>query len=145
MKEKNIDKIIKEIVYIASDGTEFRDKEQCKKYEDSAKCVLMAKYKPHVIKTISEYDLFEVGSEEYMYDLFHLQHHSQIDTLIQLDFINYNHGEEFYSKLTQTLSNYVEQGGKVILIGRGDSYSKSFYIYESLEDRIGKIYKNCEV
>ena len=145
MKEKIVDKIIKETIYVASDDTEFRDKEQCKKYEDSAKCVLMAKYGPHVIKTISEEDLFMCGSCEYMYDLFYLQHNWQIDVLIQLDFLNYNRGEETYSKLTQTLSNYVEQGGKVILIGRGDDYSSGFYIYESLEDRINKIYKNCEV
>jgi hypothetical protein len=145
MKEKSIDKIIKETVYVASDGTEFRDKEQCRKYEDSAKCVLMSRYTPNVIKTISEDDLFMCGSCEYKYDLFHLKHNWQIDVLIQLDFLNYNRGEEFYSKLTQTLSDYVNQGGKIILIGRGDDYSKSFYIYESLEDRIGKIYKNCEV
>lgn len=145
MKEKNIDKIIKETVYVASDGTEFRDKEQCKKYEDSAKCVLMSRYTPNVIKTISEENLFMCGSCEYKYDLFQLKHDWQIDVLIQLDFLNYNRGEEAYSKLTKTLSDYVEQGGKTILIGRGDDYSKSFYIYESLEDRIGKIYKNCEV
>jgi hypothetical protein len=145
MKEKNIDKIIKETVYVASDGTEFRDKEQCKKYEDSAKCVLMARYTPDVIKTISEEDLFMCGSYDYKYDLFYLKHNWQIDVLIQLDFLNYNRGEEVYSKLTQILSDYVERGGKIILIGRGDDYDKSFYIYESLEDRIGKIYKNCEV
>ena len=30
-------------VYQASDGTEFNSKEECKKYEDTAKCVLLTK------------------------------------------------------------------------------------------------------
>lgn len=142
MKEEIREKIGTETIYIAYDGTEFKDKEQCKKYEDSAKCALLYKYKPYVIKTITEYDLFGVGSEEYEYDLFNLQYSWQIDLLIQLDFLNYNRGEE-YEELRKKLDQCM---GKIILIGRGDPYTGwCFYIYESIDDRISRILKHCEV
>lgn len=141
MKEKIIDKIIKETVYVASDGTEFKDKEQCKKYEDSAKCALLSKYKPYVIKTVTEWDLFGVGSEEYEYDLFNLQYSWQIDMLIQLDFLNYDRGKE-YEELRERLEKSID---KTILIGRGDPHNRwCFYIYESIDDRISEILKHCE-
>ena len=142
MKEEIREKIGTETIYIAYDGTEFKDKEQCKKYEDSAKCALLSKYKPCVIKTITEYDLFGVDSEEYEYDLFNLQYSWQIDLLIQLDFLNYNRGKE-YEELRERLEKSI---GKIILIGRGDPYEMwCFYIYESIDDRISKILKHCEV
>lgn len=142
MKEEIREKIGTETIYIAYDGTEFKDKEQCKKYEDSAKCALLYKYKPYVIKTVTEYDLFGVGSEEYEYDLFNLQYSWQIDLLIQLDFLNYNRGKE-YEELRERLEKSI---GKIILIGRGDPYDgRSFYIYESIDDRISRILKHCEV
>lgn len=144
MKEKIIDKIIKETIYVASDGTEFRDKEQCKKYEDTAKCALLAKYNPGVINNLSEYHLFDTGSEEYMYDLFKLQYNWQIDTIIQLHCLSYpryNQGD--IDVLRQKLEKNM---GNILLIGRGAEYDGfNFYIYGSIEDRIAFILKNCKL
>lgn len=142
MKEEIREKISTETIYIACDGTEFKDKEQCKKYEDSARCALLSKYKPYVIKTVTEWDLFKAGSEDYEYDLFNLQYSWQIDLLIQLDFLNYNRSKE-YEELRERLEKSI---GKIILIGRGDQYNGwNFYIYESIDDRISRILKHCEV
>ena len=60
--------IIKEVkntytVYQAIDGTEFDSKEECKKYEDTAKCLLLTKYRPLVKKTVTEIDVFNTGSD----------------------------------------------------------------------------------
>lgn len=142
MKEEIREKIGTETIYIACDGTEFKDKEQCKKYEDSAKCALLSKYKPCVIKTVTEWDLFKAGSEDYEYDLFNLQYSWQIDMLIQLDFLNYDR-DKAYEELRERLEKSI---GKIILIGRGDPYNGwCFYIYESIDDRISRILKHCEV
>ena len=39
----------------AIDGTQFNSREDCEKYENSAKCVILAKYKDFVIKESDEY------------------------------------------------------------------------------------------
>jgi len=49
-------------VYVAADGMEFRTAEECKKYEESANGVVMAKVRPMVIKEITEEDIFGFGS-----------------------------------------------------------------------------------
>ena len=72
-------------VYEAVDGTEFTSKEECKKYEESAKCVLMTKYNKLVVKTCTEYDLFNcIGSEDETVDIIKITSLSDIDTILKL-------------------------------------------------------------
>lgn len=42
IKEEKIEKIIYEVkkTYVANDGTEFKDLEECEEYEETAKCVI---------------------------------------------------------------------------------------------------------
>ena len=55
--------------YEANDGTIFTTAEECQKYENSARAVLLARFKDLQIKLISEYNLFSTGSEEYFYSI----------------------------------------------------------------------------
>lgn len=56
--------------YIANDGTVFKDAEECKKYEETCRCVLRTEYKRLVKGNVNEYDLFyENGCEDYKYDI----------------------------------------------------------------------------
>ena len=57
------------VVYEACDSSQFADKEECAKYEESAKCALLSKYNRYVIRKTNEYVLFDAGSEEYDYDI----------------------------------------------------------------------------
>lgn len=90
MKEVVIDKVVKETWYEAIDGQQFRIKDECKKYEESAKCVLLAKYKQLVVKTVSEYDLHDAGSEEYMMDVVKINDDKDIDVIMQLYALYYS-------------------------------------------------------
>ena len=133
-------------VYQASDGTEFNSVEECKKYEDTAKCLLLTKYKPLVKKTVSEYDVFNTGSDEYMMDILQcLRDKTDIDILIQLHRL-YNSGrkinDDFYNNLRSRLEKCFE-GKDIILIGRGTEYDgyDNFYILTTLQDITDNITK----
>ena len=54
MKQVEIENITKVTKYEAIDGTLFSSKEECVKYEETAKCVLLGKYKRLVVKSIKE-------------------------------------------------------------------------------------------
>ena len=140
----NMKEITKEVkntytVYQASDGTEFNSVEECKKYEDTAKCLLLTKYKPLVKKTVSEYDVFNTGSEEYMMDILQcLRDETDIDILIQL-YRLYNSGrkinDDFYNNLRSRLEKCFENKD-IILIGRGTEYDgyDNFYVLTTLQE-----------
>ena len=145
---KEITKEVKStyIVYQASDGTEFNSKEECKKYEDTAKCLLLTKYKPLVKKTVTEFDIFNTGSDEYMIDIIQcLRDEADIDVLIQLHRL-YNssrsNNDDFYNNLRSRLEKCFENKD-IILIGRGTEYDgyDNFYILTTLQDITDNITK----
>ena len=51
--------------YEAIDGTQFFDMEECRKYEQSAAGILLERLKKYEINRGSEYDIFDIGSEEW--------------------------------------------------------------------------------
>ena len=125
MKPIEIEKVTKVTHYEAIDGTTFTTKEECQKYEDTAKCVLLTKYKPLVKRTASEYDIFNAGSDEYMVDILqYLSSESDIDILIQLNrlyYSNRNLNDDFYVKMRSKLEKCLKNRD-IILIGRGTEY-----------------------
>lgn len=134
------------IIYQASDGTEFNNKEECKKYEDTAKCLLLTKYRPLVKKTVTEYDIFNTGSDEYMLDIIQcLRDEADIDVLIQLHRL-YDRGrkinDDFYNNLRSRLEKCFEDKD-IILIGRGTEYDgyDQFLILTTLQEISNKIAK----
>lgn len=147
----NMKEITKEVkntytVYQASDGTEFNSVEECKKYEDTVKCLLLTKYKPLVKKTVSEYDVFNTGNDEYMMDILQcLRDEADIDVLIQLHRL-YNSGrkinDDFYNNLRSRLEKCFENKD-IILIGRGTEYDgyDNFYVLTTLQEISNNITK----
>lgn len=134
------------IVYQAIDGTEFNSKEECKKYEDTAKCVLLTKYKPLVKKTVAEIDIFNTGSDEYMVDILqYLRDEADIDVLIQLHRLyngSMNNNDDFYNKLRSKLEKCFEDKD-IIIIGRGTEYDgyDQFFILTTLQEISNNITK----
>lgn len=144
MKEITKEKKSTYTVYQAMDGVEFNSKEECQKYEDTAKCLLLTRYKPLVKRTTSEYDIFNTGSDEYMIDiLHHLSSESDIDILIQLTILYYGGrkpNDDFYDNMRSKLEKCLKNRD-AILIGRGtecDGYD-SFYIFTTLQEIIDNI------
>lgn len=146
MKEITKEKKSTYTVYQAVDGTEFNSKEECQKYEDTAKCLLLTKYKPLVKRTASEYDIFNIGSDEYMIDILqYLSSESDIDILIQLDRL-YCGGKKLNDDLYNNMRSRLEKCLKnrdVILIGRGTEYDgyDNFFVFTTLQEITDNITK----
>lgn len=146
MKEITKEKKSTYTVYQAVDGTEFDSKEECQKYEDSAKCVLLTKYKPLIKRTDSEYNIFTADSDEYMIDILqYLSSESDIDILIQLHRLycsgrklNDEHYVDMRNKLEKCLKNR-----DIVLIGRGTEYDgyDNFFILTTLQEVTDNITK----
>lgn len=127
-------------VYEAMDGTEFTSKEECKKYEESAKCVLMAKYNKLVVKTCSEYDLFNcIGSEDETVDIIKITSLSDIDTILKLIALHYPSSAkdaEWMQKKEDRLTD-AYNSNSLVVIGRGyegDGFYLSFTFNEIIKN-----------
>lgn len=59
MIEKKIEQVSYNYVYVAADGTEFADKDECQAYENSAYGVLRSRLAKMAIKQMAECDLFD--------------------------------------------------------------------------------------
>lgn len=85
MKEVK-EKIVREIEvtkYVAADGTEFTDKDQCVKYEQSAEGVINGRYMPLVVHTTDEGILVK-GDENHRVDLLELQSIEDVDKVLMM-------------------------------------------------------------
>lgn len=117
--EKEIKRIEKEVVYIANDGTEFSMESECRKYEESAKCVIMTKYKKLVVATKSESEIYTIGSDEYFYDFVKVSTKEDCDIVMQaFFFFNKNCSEEVINQNLNVLGKALEEKD-LLLICRG--------------------------
>ena len=145
MKEVIVDKVIKETFYEAVDGTHFRTKEECKKYEDSAKCVLLTKYNHMVIKNIAEYDLHLAGSEEYMLDIVKIDSEEDIYIIMQL-YALYNSHQSYrqYDDKYRNMCIKALQEDDYIFIARENCGEDLFYIQYSRNELIANLNSVCD-
>ena len=77
-------------VYVANDGTEFSDRDQCKKYEESAMGVLMSKIKPLMVREIAAEDIHGYGSSDETVQIFKVESQEDADALLQTYFITHD-------------------------------------------------------
>lgn len=143
MQEIKKERIIYDTCYEAIDGTVFNSAEECKKYESSAKAVLLARYNPLVVTRKTEEILFNVGSCDYEIDVVKFPDDEEIDTVLQLiALFNPHYKDEelqrFRKKLTEAVKN-----DDFILIGRGYNYD-DYCVIDTLTDFINKIVKQCD-
>lgn len=145
MKETYITREVKELVYEATDGTQFKDKAECKKYEESAKCVLLTKYKPLVVKESNPDELFHNGSEDDILDVIKITKEEDIDTVMQLYFY-YNSNEyskERAPKIKDLLSRALAENDLVIIYRGYYDDVNSFYIHGTLNSIFENIKNLC--
>lgn len=127
----NLEETIRVTKYQTIDGTIFNTQSECVKYEESAKCVLLAKYKDLVIKSDTEWSLFHIGSEENIIDIVKLESYEDVDTVLQLIALNHpsmydNKNSEWLSKIKNRLEEAVCENS-LICIGRGYD-EENFYL-----------------
>ena len=75
-------------VYQANDGTEFQDREECERYEQTARAVLRTRFLKLVVMDGTECTFFSTGSDEN--PLYAVKMHSQedVDTVLQLYYLD---------------------------------------------------------
>lgn len=147
MKEIHKTTEVKELFYEAIDGTTFKDKKECEKYEESAKCALLVKYKPLIVKETTEYALYETGNDDDSIDIVKLKSKEDIDTLIQLYFYYNGQGKyqlEKAADMTNSCAKALETDD-FLIIYRGycddDSY---FYIRGTITEIYEHMIKFCK-
>lgn len=64
MEERKVELLSYKTVYVAADGTEFDDRDECEKYDRSAVGVLKGRVKEMAIKDANEDDIFNCGNCE---------------------------------------------------------------------------------
>lgn len=86
MKINEIKRTVEEVVcveYVAEDGTVFRDKEECEKYEKSALAVVSSKLKKLNKKDTSWQDLIYLSYDDSSLEIFDIQDQEDLDNLCQ--------------------------------------------------------------
>lgn len=144
MKEISVEKTLTVRKYEAVDGTLFDDKDECQRYENTARCVLLSKYNKLIIKSATEYDLFEMGSEETVIDLIKIKHKSDIPTIVQLVILDNQHlikDQDRIDRMYEQLES-ASIAGETFMISRGyqDDY---FWPLGSVENKIEQIRSHC--
>ena len=150
MKEIKQEIIQKSLVtkYEANDGIVFDSIEECERYEASAKCVLLSKYKELQVKFINEEDMFGLGSPEYWLSVAKLRNESDIDLVMQLYclFHTYDSKNEEALKNARNKCKEAVKNGDLLLINRGYEYDEydSFFIMDTLTNKLNSILKCCD-
>ena len=147
MKEHKIEKTKVEVIYEyeAMDGSIFKSKEECKKYEESATMVVYSKYKPLVIARKKEYAIYQTGSDEYEIDIIKIKQTEDIDTLLHMYSLyhpSYNKDDIAQERIR--LEKWFSDG-EIVFIGRGCGYDNydSFEFIGTMNEVINHIIKAC--
>lgn len=110
-------------VYVAADGLEFTTLEECKKYEESAEGVIMAKVKPMVIKEFTEEDMFGFGSCESTIWVIKPTTQKDMDTIMKAVLvINPHFAKDDFSHHLERARKLIQRAldeNDVIFVGRG--------------------------
>lgn len=131
--------------YEATDGTLFDDANECRKYENSARAVLLTRYKTLVSNKFYEEGLFGVGSCDYEIEVVKVINPEDIDLILQLLILYNSHIGKDQERLTSYRKqlNTAMEDDDVIFIGRGYDYD-NFYILDTLTNFLNKIVKKCD-
>ena len=135
IREDKVTKTVEEVRgYYADDGQWFRTKEECEKYEETAKMVVFKMIKEKMVAKTNVYALLGEGSEEEDVEIFN------VDSLKTVELLNRYTSLNTYDKHVLFTSEMV---GKNIIIFW--SYEHDWcYCHGTIDDLILKIKENYE-
>lgn len=135
---KQIQKEIKSYVtvYEAIDGTTFNSSAECEKYENSARVAIMTQYKPLIVKSTTEWALFNMGSDDSLIDIVKVTCEEDINILLTAQ--AYYNGDHRIDEMRNHCKKALEQKD-FLIITRGDEYSETFWIAGTVYDRLNHI------
>ena len=139
-----------ETFYVANDGTEFTNPDECRKYDESAAGVLNAMLRKFTVKSGTEYSIFDLGSDDNSVEILSPAAEDDKKTILQLYLLKNPHLND------KEHAHYVENASKLIdraiaekdylLVGRGYDDS-AFWFYgtrNSMKEQIDSFCKPDE-
>lgn len=137
--------------YQAEDGTIFDTKEECKKYDESAKCVLLGKYNDLVIRQTDCYHLCDPfgGSEDYGVDVVKVNTKEDVDLILQLVYFYrpYLHKEDRHEReveIIKLVNSALTSDSHILFIGRNYPGDEDFCVLTTKENLIDTIEQYCK-
>lgn len=137
MKEIKKEKTVFDYEYEACDGSIFKNREECIKYEETAQCVIRKKFNDLVEYSSNECSLFSCGSEDCIIDFVKANTQDAINTIMQmLELCNTNDDRaRKWIKEAQKNNDY--------LLIVHDFYDKeSYYVWSTRTSILNSINKN---
>ena len=119
-------------VYVAEDGTEFRDKEECMKYDESARCVLNSVLRKIMVKSSVEDAILGFGSCDITVEVYKPKDENDKRLLMQMYLlVNDYLKDEQYKDQIDRASSLIDRAineDDYIIVGKGydDTY---FWFY----------------
>ena len=130
MKENKVARTVYDIHYEATDGTKFVNREECEKYEQTAKAIIRTRFLKLVVNEGTEYHYFNVGSDDDSVYAVKLNSREDADTVLAYYYItNPSVLEENNIYYKERAVEYVETALKeqdIIFIG--ENYDGDIYI-----------------
>lgn len=137
--------------YQAEDGTIFDTKEECKKYDESAKCVLLGKYNDLVIRQTNCDSLCSSfgGSDDYGVDIVKVNTKEDVDLILQLAYFYrpYLHKEDYREReieVTKLVNSALISDSHILFIGRSFPGDEDFNVLVTKENLIDTIEQHCK-
>lgn len=136
-------------VYVANDGTEFNDAEECKKYEESAYGVLNMKYKELVVGETDEESLTIVGCSNNGVDIVKVKTQQDADVIMQMYFLINPHVKNGADENDTTYIGWINRAKELLkdaiedddylFIGRGYADADCFWFIGTRASILAKI------
>lgn len=121
MKEIKKERTVFDCEYEAYDGSIFKTKEECIKYEETAKCVIRKKFNDLIEHSSDECSLFNCGSDDYTIDFVKPNTQDAVNAIMQMLEL-YNANDDRARKLIKG----AQENSDYLLIGH-NSYDEDYY------------------
>ena len=133
MKQVKVEEKYTRFYYEATDGNRFETSEECTKWEKSAKCAGLTKYKEYVLKRVTEEELYSTGSEEYKIDIVTVPDDEAEKIILQLLYLfmpelSKPDNEANRDRYTNLIKK-AKEDKDYLFIGRGTEYEGYCYFY----------------
>ena len=137
MKEIKKERTVYDCEYEAYDGSIFKTREECIKYEETAQCVIRKKFNDLVEYSSDECSLFNCGSDDYIIDFVKPNTQDAATTIMQMLEL-YNTNDNRARKLIKE----AQENSDYLLIGHNSYDEDYYYIYGTRTSVLNNIKEN---
>lgn len=137
MKEIKKERVVFDYEYEAYDGSIFKTKEECVKYEETAQCVIIKKFNDLIEYSSNECSLFNCGSDDYIIDFVKPKTQDDADTIMQMLEL-YNANDDRARKLIKE----AQENNDYLLIGHDTYDVNNIYVWNTRSSILNSIKEN---